>query len=92
MLVIHVFVSQLYLQAQVCSIELRPIQCITLESNIQFHCPSLTPNVRTSFPICIRNLTQITEDLQVIAFENALTETKARICTFLKFNFYFQFH
>jgi len=34
---------------------------------------------------------QITEEAQMIPFDNAITETETRICTSLKFNFYFWF-
>jgi len=43
-------------------------------------------------PSWVPNSSQITEELQMMSFDNALIETKTAICTSLKFNFSFRFH
>jgi len=44
-----------------------------------------------SVPSWVPNLTQITEELQTISFDNALIETETGICPSLKSDFYFRF-
>lgn len=59
---------------------------------ISTYCLSITPVVsKSTFPSWVPNSTQITEELQAISFNVALRETKTRIYTSLKFDFYFRF-
>jgi len=81
------------MEAQRCSIKLGSVQCTPLNSDIYFCCLLETPDFTwTTFPSWVPNLTQITEEVQMILFDNALIETKTRIYTSLKSYFQVWFH